>query len=98
MDDIFLDENHVYEARALRDKAYKEFAAQLSGGAGCAHIGQLVGNPNKCGSFLMDDWPGDIPLIKGVSRKQLDLLRALNGPHGYAIYRMLLLKKNSLQE
>lgn len=28
----------------------------------------------------------------------LETMRQLNGPHGYAVYRMLLLKKNELQE
>ena len=37
-------------------------------------------------------------ILRGVEQHVLNGLKALTGPHGYTVYRMLLLKKNELQE
>lgn len=87
MDEMICDPQIIYEARELRDAAGLKFAPDIKSRQ--VHIGRLVGNPNPYGSFVYTkDWTTD--LITGISPKTLHLLRALNGPNGYTVYKMLL--------
>lgn len=93
------DPRTIDEARALRDNAAKLFLGTQHP-TGSEQISKLVGGPNPDGSFIYSSsyTNGNNRIVLGVSVETLRLLRALNGPHGYAVYKMLLLKKNSLQE
>jgi hypothetical protein len=98
MSEMLCDEKHIFEARRLRDSAAGTLLPDDWGSS--ETIAKLVGCPNTDGSFMVENYTtgsGRV-MARGVSRTSLELLRALNGPHAYAVYRMLLLKKNNLQE
>jgi hypothetical protein len=93
-DEILYDEKSVYEARALRDLAATKLDSDQW------HIAKLVGCPNPDGSFMVETYTTGtgVEMIRGVSRKTLGLLRALNGPHAAAIFKVLLIKKEQFAE
>lgn len=94
MSEMITDRTLIFEARKLRDAAAKLYYSDAP------KINKLVGGKNLDGSSFEDTWvnrQGEAATV-GITPETLGLLRALNGPHGFAVYKMLLLKKNSLQE
>lgn len=94
---LLYDDASIHRARDLRDAFAAEHRDKVPAVFG-RHIAKLLKLPNEDGSFMRGPTytlsSGEV-VHAGVSPDTLQMLEAMNGPHGWAVYKMLLARSQA---